>query len=104
MELKAIEWTETGGPHVTGGNPGCPAKDNSPLAIDPGGIPGNPANPGGRPGVPGGAIPGGNPGIPGMPGIPPLAACCLKIRDIFIFLILQFLCLFISIYNLSFID
>ena len=73
-----------GGAQVTGGNPGCPASDNRPLAIDTGGIPGNPANPGGKPGVPGGAMPGGRPGIPGMPGIPPLAACCfLKKRTYF---------------------
>lgn len=76
IELKAIE-PAPGGAQVTGGNPGCPAKDNSPLAWRLGGIPGNPANPGGRPGVPGGAMPGGKPGIPGIPGIPPLAACCL---------------------------
>ena len=74
IELSAID-PAPGGPHVTGGIPGCPAKDKSPLAIDAGGIPGNPANPGGKPGVPGGAIPGGKPGIPGIPGIPPLAAC-----------------------------
>ena len=76
MELKAKDWLMPGGPQVTGGIPGCPAKDNSPLAMDAGGIPGSPANPGGKPGVPGGAIPGGKPGIPGIPGIPPLAACC----------------------------
>ena len=76
----AIEPNAPGGALLTGGSPGCPAKDKSPLAIDAGGIPGSPAKPGGKPGVPGGAIPGGNPGIPGIPGIPPLAACCFFIK------------------------